>query len=191
MVGSAQGPRRDGPTLFVGIGSNLDPAAHILKGVSLLSSRLHINGTSRFYRNDAVHPRPRSAPQPAFLNGVIRAWTALPPEEVKFHVLREVENACGRLRTGDRYAPRTLDLDLLMYGDLEIRTDALQLPDPGILVHPFLAVPLAELAPELVPPGSDCSMREMVRRMNVETLLEDAALTRAVRLRVSRGVGNA
>ncbi len=185
-----KGPDSDraDPTVYIGVGSNLAPTRHILQGVSLLRVRLCITGASRFYRNPAVHPCQRPESQPPFVNGVIRARTPLPPGDLKRRVLCAVEEACGRVRTQDRYAPRTLDLDLLAYGNLAIRTEALELPDPDVFVHAFLAVPMAELAGSWIPPGAVHPMREIARRLDNDSLVEEIALTRAVR-RLVFGIG--
>jgi dihydroneopterin aldolase/2-amino-4-hydroxy-6-hydroxymethyldihydropteridine diphosphokinase len=172
-------------TIFIGIGSNQDSTNSILRGVALLHSRLCITAASRFYRNPAVHPRLPEHSLPAFVNGILQAGTSLPPADVKSNLLRWVERECGRIRSRDRYAPRTLDLDLLVYGDLIVRTEDLRVPDPDILVHAFLAVPLAELAPDLVPAISDRSMEEIAEQMDADSLTEDVSLTKAVRRLVS------
>jgi len=147
----------------------------------MLRARLCITGVSRFYRNPAVDRTGKPQDQPAFVNGVIRARTPLPPGDLKLGVLYAVERACRRVRTQDRYAPRTLDLDLLAYQDLAFRTAVTELPDPCILVHPFLAVPLAELADGWVPPGSRDSMQAIAQRIGTASLVEEVALTRSVR----------
>ncbi len=190
MTGKGSPSRRAEQAVYIGIGSNLDPVNSILRGVSLLRSRLYVTASSSFYRNPAIHPHPPGHSLPAFINGVVQVRTSLPPEDVKSRCLQEVEQACGRLRTRDRYAPRILDLDLLVYGDLTIRTETLQVPDPDILVHPFLAVPLAELTPDLMPAGSDLPMREIVSRMETGSLKEETDLTRTVRLLLCGRAGN-
>ncbi len=79
--------------------------------------------------------------------------TQAPPAEIKYDLLRNIENSLGRLRTQDKYAARTIDLDLIVYGDLVLDADGIKLPDPEILERPFLAIPLFELAPDLVLAG--------------------------------------
>jgi len=71
----------------------------------------------------------------------------------------------GRHRTADRNAPRTIDLDLLLYDDLVLQIPELTLPDPHILDRAFIAVPLAELAPDLLLPGAASSVREIAARL--------------------------
>jgi dihydroneopterin aldolase/2-amino-4-hydroxy-6-hydroxymethyldihydropteridine diphosphokinase len=101
-----------------------------------------------------------SAPQPPFYNCVIEIETELPPRELKHTVLRRIEDTLGRIRGGDKFAPRTIDLDLILYGDLAVTSDDLTLPDPDIAQRPFLAIGVHELAPGLVLPGSNVSIQK-------------------------------
>ncbi|HEY3398003.1 MAG TPA: 2-amino-4-hydroxy-6-hydroxymethyldihydropteridine diphosphokinase [Armatimonadota bacterium] len=135
--------------VFVAVGSNLEPERHVPEGLRRLSARVPLVAISTFYRTE-----PEGRPeQPAFYNGVVEVATDLSPRELKFDVLREIERQTGRVRAADRYAARTLDLDLLLYGDQQVQEPDLVLPDPDLARRAFLAAPLAELAPELVVPG--------------------------------------
>lgn len=169
---------------YVGVGSNVDPEKNILAALPEIESRVQVLDTSRFYRNPAITPDRRG--RPPFVNGVLKIRTGLTPSELKCRVLRDVERGVQRRRTGDRYAPRTLDLDLLVYGDLELESDGLTLPDPDISEQPFWVVPLAELVPEMRPPKSSLTMKELVRTLDTRSFvyLESftAELRRALRL---------
>jgi len=149
--------RRSVVTAFVAVGSNLDPETHILAALRALQARVQVRAVSAFYQTPAL-PAPAGSigPQPApfFLNGVFRIETALEPRAVKFAVLRPIEAGLGRVRTADRYAPRTLDLDLILHGRTVALERDLRLPDPGIRTRNFIAVPLLELAPDLVLPDT-------------------------------------
>jgi dihydroneopterin aldolase/2-amino-4-hydroxy-6-hydroxymethyldihydropteridine diphosphokinase len=101
---------------------------------------------------------------------VVEIETALPPLDLKYQLLRRVETILGRERTADRYAPRTIDLDLILYNDAVLKSDELTLPDPDILERPFLAAGLRELAPGLVLPGSGVSIDAIAARLSNETL---------------------
>jgi 7,8-dihydro-6-hydroxymethylpterin-pyrophosphokinase len=81
--------------------------------------------------------------------------------ELKHQVLRNIEADLGRERSEDKYAPRTIDLDLIAYDDLVIERDDLTLPDPQILRRPFLAMGLSELAPGWTMPGLDRRIEEV------------------------------
>ena len=83
-----------------------------------------------------------------------------------FQRLRALERAAGRPDTRPRFAPRVLDLDLLLFGDQVIRTEELVVPHPGLTRRRFVLAPLAELAPELVPPGESRSVAALLRDLD-------------------------
>ena len=132
---------------FVAVGSNIDPAVNVRAAIRALALQVQVTGVSTIYRTEPER-RPDQAP---FYNGVVEIQTRLSPRSLKFQVLRGIEAALGRQRTSDKDAPRTIDLDLIVYDDLVLNTGGLVLPDPDIARRPFLAVPLRELAPDLAP----------------------------------------
>ena len=134
---------------YIGVGSNIDPEMNIPRALRLLIEAVEVTGISTFYRTAALG----DDRQPSFYNGVFAVETALPPRELKFCLLRPLEERLGRRRSEDRYLPRTIDLDLLLYDDLVLNEEDLVLPDPEIARRAFLAVPLCELAPEMILPG--------------------------------------
>ena len=128
------------PRVWLSLGSNLDRERSLRGGVRMLRGRLGPLILSSVYESAAVG----FAGEP-FLNLVAGALTELPPEGVQAW-LREVEDGNGRVRGPDKFAPRTLDIDLLTYGDLV--QSALRLPRDEILYHAFVLGPLAEVAPD-------------------------------------------
>jgi len=123
---------------YVGIGSNVEPERHIVMAVQALRGRFGALTLSPMYQNKAV-----GFEGDDFLNGVIGLDTDLSVPDLK-RALDEVELACGRQRGAARFAPRTLDLDLLVYGD---RVDAAaKLPRGDILRYAFVLKPLADIA---------------------------------------------
>ncbi len=145
---------------FIGMGANVDPEANILRALGLLSSRARVVGVSTFYRTPA-EGRPE---QPDYVNGVVAIETELPPRELKEGVLEGIEARLGRRRTGDKFAARPIDLDLLLYEDLVVDEPGLALPPPDIERRPFVAIPLAELAPERILPGTDLLLRDVAAK---------------------------
>jgi 2-amino-4-hydroxy-6-hydroxymethyldihydropteridine diphosphokinase len=91
--------------------------------------------------------------QPRFLNAAVALETALSPRELLDHLLA-VERELGRTREGPRYGPRTIDLDLLLYGDEIVDEPGLSVPHPRLAERRFALEPLEELDPTLVVPGS-------------------------------------
>ena len=93
---------------FIAVGSNIEPSRHVTQALRLLQDRVEVVALSTFYWTSPVD-RPG---QPRFLNGVWRVHTAIPPKKLKFEVLRGIESRLGRVRTADKSAPRTIDLDI-------------------------------------------------------------------------------
>jgi 2-amino-4-hydroxy-6-hydroxymethyldihydropteridine diphosphokinase len=146
---------------YIGVGSNIRPEENIRRALYLLATQVTIDAVSTFYRTKPVD-RPK---QPFFYNGVVRIATAIPPSGLKENVLREIESRLDRRRTSDKSAPRTIDLDILLYGDRVISGNGLSIPDPSIARRPFLAFPLRELAPDLVLPDSGRRLSEIVEAL--------------------------
>jgi len=97
--------------VFVGVGSNIDPAENVPAALRLLAKEVRVVATSLFYETLPLG-RPE---QPAFYNGVVEIATDLPPDDLR-QLLRRIETQLGRRRSRDPYAARTIDLDLLLYG---------------------------------------------------------------------------
>ena len=135
----------------IGLGSNLeDPVRQVCSALAELAGlpRSQLLLQSSLYRSPPMGP----AGQPDYVNAAALIETALEPLEL-LDALQAIEAAHGRLR-GLRWGPRTLDLDLLVYADLRLRHPRLVLPHPGIGQRAFVLVPLAEIAPDLVIPGT-------------------------------------
>ena len=135
---------------FVGLGSNLDePAAQLRHAIERLAGlqATSVISVSSVYRSAPFGP----VAQPDFLNAAVQLRTALQPVEL-LRALLAIEEDQGRVR-GERWGPRRIDLDLLVYADHVCATAELTLPHPGIGDRNFVLLPLQEIAPELVIPG--------------------------------------
>ena len=135
---------------FVALGSNLDdPRKHVLQAMDELSK---LPGTQVLRRSSLYRTAPVGEPdQPDFINAVVQLDTALDPLELLDGLLA-IERRHGRVRSR-RNAPRTLDLDLLLYDDRTFDTPGLQLPHPRMHERAFVLLPLTEIAPEASIPG--------------------------------------
>lgn len=102
--------------------------------------------------------------QPAFLNQVIQAKTDLSPQDL-LDALKRLEAHLGR-HPGIRYGPRQIDLDILLYDDLHLETPTLTIPHPRLAERAFVLVPLADLAPDLIPPGASLTIRQMLESLD-------------------------
>lgn len=135
---------------FISIGSNIDPENNVRDALLRLGSVVRIRAISTVYRTEPVGP----PGQQMYYNCIVDIETGLAPRDLKFRLLRRIESELGRTRDSDKFAARAIDLDLILYDDLVMTADDLTLPDPDITRRPFLAIPLQELAPDLVLPGS-------------------------------------
>jgi 2-amino-4-hydroxy-6-hydroxymethyldihydropteridine diphosphokinase len=136
--------------VHIGVGSNLgDREATIAEAIA----RLGTHPSIRIVRRSAlIETDPVGPPQPRYLNGALEIETTLDPAELLSEMLR-VERELGRIRDpGSRMGPRTVDLDLLLFGDRVIDDPGLMVPHPRMSERPFVLVPLAEIAPNAVNP---------------------------------------
>ncbi len=143
---------------FIGAGSNIEPAFNIETALKLLSGKTVLRGISTFYETEAIG-RPGD---PDYFNGVVKIETDHSPEFLKFNILRDIEKSLCRKRNIDKYAPRTIDLDILFYGGLSIHNGLLDIPDPDIKKRPYLSSALNELDTSLFFPEWGLTAREIV-----------------------------
>lgn len=138
----------------IAVGSNLRPELHIPAALQRLDETptIEVVATSRVYATPAIGPDGDIDDKPDFHNAVVLVATELGPLELR-QLLRQIESDLGRHRTSDRYAARPIDLDIVFYDSVVVRTDDVEIPDPHALSHPHIVVPLADVAPEWCPAG--------------------------------------
>ncbi len=141
---------------FIAIGSNIEPEVNLPLAVRRLTSLGIVRRVSSVYRNPALGPRG----QPDFANAAALLETELPPEDLR-RELRSIEAELGRVRTPDKFAPRTIDLDLSLYGDQVLEIEGSRLPDPELQERAYLALTLAELSPKFPHPEDDRTLHEI------------------------------
>ncbi len=147
---------------YVALGSNLgDRRAQLAAALEALRStpETRVVAVSALYETEPVGP-----PQGRYLNAAVHLKTGLAPGALLARLLA-IEAEAGRVRGPERNAPRSLDLDLLLYADLELREPGLEVPHPRLAERPFVLEPLRELAPELVHPALGASVEELARRV--------------------------
>jgi 2-amino-4-hydroxy-6-hydroxymethyldihydropteridine diphosphokinase len=156
---------------YLGLGSNVgDRAAHLGAAVAALREHgVEVEAVSSLYETEPVG---EILDQPDFLNAVVRIRTELEPEAL-LDLCKAIEVERGRMLGGQRHGPRPLDLDLLLLGGLELRTDRLTLPHPQVTSRRFVLEPLLELDPELaLPDGTPlaAALAELAPGQQVEKL---------------------
>ena len=149
---------------YVGLGSNLgDRAGNLVLAIrGMLDAGLEVIRLSQIYETEPVE----TFKQPNYLNMVaeLRCGSLPRPEELMEQLLR-VEHSLGRTREV-AMSPRTIDLDLLLYGNETVSTDSLTLPHPRLQRRRFVLVPLAELAPQLVHPTLNKTISELLKAVD-------------------------
>jgi len=160
-AGSATDPSGAGVPVAVALGSNLgDRAAHLAFAIARLPSLLDDVRVSSFHETD-----PEGVPdQPRFLNAVAVGRARLPAPETIERLLA-IERERGRERPF-RGAPRTLDLDLVLYGQAVIDRPGLQVPHPRFRERRFVLAPLSEIAPDLPDPVTGLTAGDLLRRLD-------------------------
>lgn len=159
-VGAANPPRAPKPLgeavfvaptqVYVGLGSNLDdPQAQVRRAIDELAQLpdTRREAVSGLYRTPPMGP----PGQPDYINAVAALTTRLDPHRL-LDELQAIERAHDRVRA-ERWGPRTLDLDILLYGQQVLDDERLVVPHPGIAARAFVLLPLAEIAPDLLIPG--------------------------------------
>jgi 2-amino-4-hydroxy-6-hydroxymethyldihydropteridine diphosphokinase len=144
---------------YILLGSNIEPARNLPEAVALLRDQVVIEAASHVWETP-----PEGTHGANFLNAAILARTPLSPGLLKSLVLRPIEARMGRIRTFNKYAPRTIDLDIIIFDQRTL--------DPKLWTQAFVAVPLAELAPEVVHPDTGKSLAEIAQDLARNILLK-------------------
>ncbi|GAB1262515.1 2-amino-4-hydroxy-6-hydroxymethyldihydropteridine diphosphokinase [Aurantivibrio plasticivorans] len=144
--------------VYVGLGSNCNRVENIERALDALRKLDSNLITSKFYESASHSPVAGQHPSP-YYNGAAKLTCEYSPEKIK-SVLTDIENALGRNRQNP--AVVTMDIDLLLYGDLVITTPALNVPHPDLLQYRHVLLPIAELAPGVVHPVSKVPLQQLL-----------------------------
>ncbi|MGD2206447.1 MAG: 2-amino-4-hydroxy-6-hydroxymethyldihydropteridine diphosphokinase [Anaerolineae bacterium] len=146
---------------YISLGSNIDPEHNLSKAAQRLASQCRLLAVSPVYETEPVG----KTEQPTFLNAAVLVETTLTALELKSQVLQAIESELGRVRSEDKYAPRTIDLDISLFNDEVLRLGQRHIPDPEILQFPHIAQPLADLAPHYRHPMTSQTLLEIAQSL--------------------------
>jgi 2-amino-4-hydroxy-6-hydroxymethyldihydropteridine diphosphokinase len=156
-----QPPSNNRHTIYLALGTNLgDRSANLRSAAERLGAAVAVERMSSVYETEPAY----LLDQPRFLNMALRGSTTLEPHAL-LALLKRIERDMGRA-AGPRYGPRAIDLDILLYNSLALATAGLIIPHPRMAERPFVLVPMAQIAPDLIPPGWNRSigaLAEVVR----------------------------
>lgn len=153
-------------TLYLGLGSNLgDRRENLRRSLEMIASREGFRCVKTSSIRETL-PEGKSD-QPTFLNQVAEFETVNSPEET-LGVVNGVERELGRVR-GERWGPRTIDIDILFYDDLSVEGESLRIPHPRLHIRRFVLEPMAEIAPDWIHPVYRCSIKNMLDSLPAES----------------------
>jgi 2-amino-4-hydroxy-6-hydroxymethyldihydropteridine diphosphokinase len=139
-------------TAIILLGSNIDPEENIKKAINRLIKECKLIKTSRLWETEAI-----GSNGPDFLNSAIAVETQLLENDFKYQVLRKIEKELGRVRTEDKYAPRPIDLDIIIFDD--------QVVDQDLWKRSFISSPISDLIPDLRHPSNKKTLLEISKEL--------------------------
>lgn len=137
---------------YILLGSNIEPEVNIWQAIQQLGQIVQIDAISLTWETQAV-----GSPGPNFLNTAVGIATWLDVSGLKKNVLRPIEQELGRIRTNDKNAPRTIDLDIIVFDE--------NICDENLWQNVFIALPMAELLPDLQQPQTGLTLRQVANRL--------------------------
>lgn len=153
--------------LLIAFGSNINPEQNLFLGLTRLHAQIKCHSIATIYRTKALpdpkQPKFLKTKNPDFLNGALLIQEDWDPWELQ-HTLKTIEIETGRQPGTTHWGPRTLDLDIMLMGECILQSPTLTLPNPEILTRAFVAIPLAQLAPEWLHPIEKISLATIAAR---------------------------
>ncbi len=147
---------------YLSLGSNIAPERNLQAAVRRLADFGRILAVSTVWESRPVG----FADQPDYLNAALLLETPLSAQELRERAITAVEAELGRVRTENRNAPRTIDIDIMLFNRDVLRVGSRRIPDPEVLERPFVAIPLAEIAPDYVHPETGETLAAIAARFD-------------------------
>lgn len=162
--------------VYIGIGSNIEPEINIPKSLYELKNHLSILNISPVFKTPPIG---RNEKQPDFFNCIIetKLIKEMSPLDLKFNVLRNIEKQLKRVRSIDKYAPRTIDLDILLFRNVIINDEDFVIPDPDIFSRDFLFAGLLYLNPNLIIYPKNTPLISLISHYEIDKLKIDCNFT--------------
>jgi 2-amino-4-hydroxy-6-hydroxymethyldihydropteridine diphosphokinase len=174
--------------VYLSVASNIQPEVNIYAAMERLQTSCNLLAISRCFVTDAIPAPGQEATKdlPYFINCVALVETAYDAKSLKFDVLRSLESELGRIRTADKYAARTIDLDILLFNDEILQEENLEIPDPDILKRWFLAQGIVDINPDLIVPNTQVALQDYLVSLlekfaaSKQTFTEDQELRKKI-----------
>lgn len=148
---------------YLSLGSNIEPEANMVAAVKMLAQRTELVAVSSVWETQPVG----MPNQPNFLNAAVIVNTALTAGQLKAQVLRPIEQKLGRVRQRNKNAPRPMDIDIMLFNREVLELGSRHIPDAEVLERPFVALPLAEIAPDYVHPETGQTLHSIAQKFTV------------------------
>jgi 2-amino-4-hydroxy-6-hydroxymethyldihydropteridine diphosphokinase len=149
--------------VYLSLGSNIEPAENLRAAIEQMAAQTRLIAVSSVWETKPVG----LAEQPNFLNAAVIVETSLTAEQFKQEVIGPIEQRLGRVRQADKNAPRPIDIDIMLFNCQILQLDQRHIPSPEIIERPFVAIPLAEIAPDYQHPEVGQTLAEIARKFEV------------------------
>ncbi len=146
------------------LGSNIEPEKNLRAAVVLLSQFGRVLRTSAVWETQPIGRND----QPSYLNFALLLQTGLSARALRLEAIAQIEAELGRVRTEDKFAPRTIDIDIMLFNRDILDIGHRHIPDPEIMKRPFVAVTLAEIDPEYIHPENNLTLEQIARRIDAK-----------------------
>jgi 2-amino-4-hydroxy-6-hydroxymethyldihydropteridine diphosphokinase len=147
---------------YLSLGSNIEPERNLAAAVDWLGRWGRVRAVSTVWESAPLG----FADQPDFLNAAVLLETGLSAQALRQEAIASIETALGRVRTANKNAPRTIDIDIMLFNHDILQVGQRRIPSPEVLERPFVAIPLAEIAPDYVHPEIGQALHQIAGRFD-------------------------